>query len=1010
MKTIHILGIALVLTFMIVLQANADKGIGINPDDGYIRQNGDISLQISALKPYIYSNTENLDYKLSLEADKLKVVYCTKDGSNPKEMPIQKNGQPQVSISNTNNNCKETYVNNVREGDIIKIGSKSTYINITGSSMLITTSPEEKQCTGRACNSEITIANSDATNISFYKDDIGISFEEPFSDIRIQYLWDFNESVYINDTFNYSYITTRMTQSNNYITLRPNESKTFYLSAIAPDWESEFKYNVSFDYGGQVWVIDPYYFTDSTNWSGTYTNTTLNATGNIILDHDNKTKYELPNNQAQDGWINMSGNILLFHFNNDSNFGESNTKVYDFSGSGNNITTITNCDWINRSGVLTTGTYDCNDGYFDLDSELVLSGNWTLSVWLTNVGSTLFGVIAEDNGADSQIEKYSTVFRFYNTSGGYVSLGVTDTPVQKNMDYINYVFIANGTSVSLYANGQFIETENINTNILGNNIGYSSGTRYFEDSFDEYAIWNRTLTTDEISTIYNTQKWLYPEYGTFEQDVFDAINAQNWLNLSWQYGYNFNLPDNKAETNIYNINMSENILLMHLDDNVSGASQTISDTSGNGNDGTTYGDTDCTADAKVGNYSCYFDGNNDYIITTAGNYARTISFWAKQVSEAAASALSWDNTSSINSINFGSFTGSCSWENIGMGSSFVTTERTCYYGEYNYTKWNHILWVYNDSLGTYNLYLNGKKRSEIEIEGGGVPLLNFTHVEIGASGGLADFNGWVDEVAIFNRSISPDEAYALYRAGESKILNISVKSCDDASCDTETYEADGLTCTDHTYCNISSLAASQYLQYQANLFNPDFISTPQLWNVTIGYESTDAEAPVITLMMPENNTEITTSTYPFKFNVTDNTDTETQCELFINGTTYGTNLTVPNATNATISNSPTLSNGDWLWFINCTDDNGNVGKSDVFNFTEAFVCDSFGYAYNETTDIYYGDCHGDFFVKRGIMTINGGATIPSCNADIESMMLYNFTGHCQIICNGTEWEEITDCG
>ncbi len=57
--------------------------------------------------------------------------------------------------------------------------------------------------------------------------------------------------------------------------------------------------------------------------------------------------------------------------------------------------------------------------------------------------------------------------------------------------------------------------------------------------------------------------------------------------------------------------------LWHMDDNVSGASQTISDDSGNSNHGLTYDAgadyMDCTVAGNIDSYGCYFDGSDDYI-------------------------------------------------------------------------------------------------------------------------------------------------------------------------------------------------------------------------------------------------------------------------------------------------------------------------------------------------------------------------------------------------------------
>jgi len=84
-------------------------------------------------------------------------------------------------------------------------------------------------------------------------------------------------------------------------------------------------------------------------------------------------------------------------------------------------------------------------------------------------------------------------------------------------------------------------------------------------------------------------------------------------NISWSGLNAGELPDNKGTA--VGINMSGNILLMHLDDGVSGSGQTISDTSGESHDGITTGNTDCTFSARMDD-GCELDGNGDYITIT----------------------------------------------------------------------------------------------------------------------------------------------------------------------------------------------------------------------------------------------------------------------------------------------------------------------------------------------------------------------------------------------------------
>jgi len=78
-------------------------------------------------------------------------------------------------------------------------------------------------------------------------------------------------------------------------------------------------------------------------------------------------------------------------------------------------------------------------------------------------------------------------------------------------------------------------------------------------------------------------------------------------------------------------------------------------------------------------------------------------------------------------------------------------------------------------------------------------------------------------------------------------------------------------------------------------------------------------APTITLVSPSDNTYTTDNTPSFKFNIIDDSNSTTSAELFINGTGYGTNTSVLNATDTTITANASLSDGYYEWWINATD-------------------------------------------------------------------------------------------
>jgi len=94
----------------------------------------------------------------------------------------------------------------------------------------------------------------------------------------------------------------------------------------------------------------------------------------------------------------------------------------------------------------------------------------------------------------------------------------------------------------------------------------------------------------------------------------------------------------------------------------------------------------------------------------------------------------------------------------------------------------------------------------------------------------------------------------------------------------------------------------------------------------------DFTAPTITLGAPYADGNITSNSTPiFTFNVTDQVINGVysffSCELFMNGTGYGTNTTVGNNTDTQLQANGTVPNGGYEVAINCTDYAGNEGAS-----------------------------------------------------------------------------------
>jgi PGF-pre-PGF domain-containing protein len=96
-----------------------------------------------------------------------------------------------------------------------------------------------------------------------------------------------------------------------------------------------------------------------------------------------------------------------------------------------------------------------------------------------------------------------------------------------------------------------------------------------------------------------------------------------------------------------------------------------------------------------------------------------------------------------------------------------------------------------------------------------------------------------------------------------------------------------------------------------------------------GYCS-DSSAPIVTIESPDNNSYYGyTDAVTVSFNVSKETDSSVDCNLFIDDTGYGVANEVFNASSTSIITNVSVPVGVYDWYVNCTDSASNVGKSEV---------------------------------------------------------------------------------
>lgn len=208
------------------------------------------------------------------------------------------------------------------------------------------------------------------------------------------------------------------------------------------------------------------------------------------------------------------------------------------------------------------------------------------------------------------------------------------------------------------------------------------------------------------------------------------------------------------------------VLLNHFDGNAN-------DDSGLNNNGAVNG-ADCNASGKFGN-ACGFDGIDDYIVVNNNlgfSSSYSASFWMKP-------GITYDTSNSQNkyfltspgnsNANQGAISVSIYNNDPGKirfgfydGSSYpgVLTAQN----SWSANTWYHITAVFDDAANTMTIYVNGVQSNQATVTTS--PGQPNNKLYIGAlSDNTRNFNGTIDELAIFNKALTASEAAALYSDG-----------------------------------------------------------------------------------------------------------------------------------------------------------------------------------------------------------------------------------------------------
>ncbi|NOQ37736.1 hypothetical protein GQ472_02500, partial [archaeon] len=392
-----------------------------------------------------------------------------------------------------------------------------------------------------------------------------------------------------------------------------------------------------------------------------------------------------------------------------------------------------------------------------------------------------------------------------------------------------------------------------------------------------------------------------------------------------------NLDEVKFNWNGTNYTLfNDSLVLMMNFDNVSALGENdthVADLSGNGNNGTVVGGNTTTADGKY-QRAMMFDGNDDYVqmaYDSSLNITKeiTISAWVYVVGTDSQDRVARRAHSLGSDIDdWGLYCNDNAAETL-CYVQFRATDCTLTYFDFGtevnspvqLNEWTHITATYNDAIDTVRIYVNGfNTETNPTFTGSICGSNNFTEIGGSSTHSLGRwFNGTIDEVRIWNRSLSSSEIQQLY------FMNLNK------------YDTDKWALyVNQSKNSINGLDNGIYTYFASAKDSSGNENQTEVRTITVN-ATVDETLPLIYLESPTNNTQNTTDNTPdFTFNVTDETASTLNCVLWLDSGTavaYDSNSSVLNATSTTLTANATLTNDDYWWWVNCSDGtNTNISE------------------------------------------------------------------------------------
>ena len=219
--------------------------------------------------------------------------------------------------------------------------------------------------------------------------------------------------------------------------------------------------------------------------------------------------------------------------------GNSNDSVGSNNGSDTNITYGTSYGKINQGALFNGTSSKILTNYQPTYADTTIAG-W---IKTTMTGRGQFFGNTPHSGTDFLVMEIgqSTAGKIYfywqSASGVYKMLATTGTVNDGNWQFLT--FTRTSTTLKIYLNGSETTVDTTGAGTIGDLVaedGFAIGARndggggtprfFFNGSIDEVGIWSRALSSDEVSTLYNSGNGLtYPFTTTSIKSINGLANA-----------------------------------------------------------------------------------------------------------------------------------------------------------------------------------------------------------------------------------------------------------------------------------------------------------------------------------------------------------------------------------------------------------------------------------------------------------------------------------------------------